>query len=761
MEGGAESSTADASAQSAPVDEAAASPAPPQPGHSQHGGAFDEGPRQKAYLIGGTGDVHFSVSTKSPLAQQFFDQGVGQLHGFWYYEAERSFRQVAALDPDCAMAYWGLAMANVKNEKRAKKFIDVAVQKIAQVTPRERLWIAALAAARTGEDSIPRRRKYVRDLEALVQDDPKDVEAKAFLALEIWSNGSWMTDEKLRIPISSHQAVDALLDQVFAAQPMHPAHHYRIHLWDDEKPERALLSASLCGQSAPSVAHMWHMPGHTYSKLHRYADAAWQQEASARVDHAQMMRDRVLPDQIHNYAHNSEWLIRNLAFLGRVGEAIELAKNMIEMPRLSATPPDKGKFSSDYGYERLIDVLVQFECWQEIVAYSDSPYFPVVGDSAEEQLKRTRLLGVAAFGLGNVEAGQKQVLAIEELLRQKRTARLAAAEAAEQKARDEKKPDQEAAKAVADVLVEKGKSLQSIEQALDELRGYAALAAGDQAQARLEFDKLKETSAIRKEHLARAVSLAGDHAEAEKLARGAVTSGPNEVYPLAVLIDVLQRAGKAAEAQAEFNTLRTLAADTDLDREVFRRLQPVAVQLSLPTDWRIPRETPADAGVRPELANLGPIRWEPAPAPNWTLVGADSASVSLEQFHGRPVVLIFYLGAGCLHCVEQLQKFAPLTSDFAAAGISLAAISTEGLESLKASLATLSPDESVRFPLAADPELGVFKAYRAFDDFENMPLHATVLVDAQGLVRWQNISAEPFMDAKFLLDEAKRLLPTR
>ena len=57
---------------------------------------------------------------------------------------------------------------------------------------------------------------------------------------------------------------------------------------------------------------MWHMPGHIFSDLHRYADAAWQQEASARTDHAYMIRDGVLPDQIYNYAHNNEWLIRDL-----------------------------------------------------------------------------------------------------------------------------------------------------------------------------------------------------------------------------------------------------------------------------------------------------------------------------------------------------------------------------------------------------------------------------------------------------------------
>ena len=97
-----------------------------------------------------------------------------------------------------------------------------------------------------------RRRKYVRDLETLVQQDPNDVEAKAFLALQIWKNGSWMTTAKKQVPIASHQAVDAILDQIFKARPMHPAHHYRIHLWDDEKPARALTSASLCGQTSPS-----------------------------------------------------------------------------------------------------------------------------------------------------------------------------------------------------------------------------------------------------------------------------------------------------------------------------------------------------------------------------------------------------------------------------------------------------------------------------------------------------------------------------
>src|SRR5262249_12057034 len=81
------------------------------PGHSMHGEAFDEGPRRAASLLGNTGRVTFPITTANPLVQQFFNQGIGQLHGFWYFEAERSFRQAAMLDPDCPMNYYGMALA--------------------------------------------------------------------------------------------------------------------------------------------------------------------------------------------------------------------------------------------------------------------------------------------------------------------------------------------------------------------------------------------------------------------------------------------------------------------------------------------------------------------------------------------------------------------------------------------------------------------------------------------------------------------------
>ncbi|MBI3863535.1 MAG: peroxiredoxin family protein, partial [Planctomycetia bacterium] len=131
--------------------------------------------------------------------------------------------------------------------------------------------------------------------------------------------------------------------------------------------------------------------------------------------------------------------------------------------------------------------------------------------------------------------------------------------------------------------------------------------------------------------------------------------------------------------------------------------------------------------------------------------------LSMSNYRGRPLVLIFYLGHQCLHCAEQLQAFAPLTLEFESAGISIAALSTDDDAGLAKSIENY---KSGMFPflLASDAGLESFKAYRAYDDFESRPLHGTFLIDAAGLVRWQDIGFEPFRNARFMLNEARRLL---
>src|SRR5436309_1440881 len=141
-----------------------------EPGHSLHGEAFNEGPRQSAKLLAGTGKVKIKITSRHAEAQAFFNQGVGQLHGFWYFEAERSFRQVAAFDTNCAMAYWGMAMANVNNSNRAAGFIQRAYDLKRKAGPREVRWIDAYHAYFTGKESDTDRRKdLLNALENIVE----------------------------------------------------------------------------------------------------------------------------------------------------------------------------------------------------------------------------------------------------------------------------------------------------------------------------------------------------------------------------------------------------------------------------------------------------------------------------------------------------------------------------------------------------------------------------------------------------------------
>ncbi|MEO0447174.1 MAG: alkyl hydroperoxide reductase, partial [Verrucomicrobiota bacterium] len=384
------------------------------PGHSLHGEAFNEGPRQAAVLIPGTGAVDFPITTDSEEAQRFFHQGVGQLHGFWYLESERSFRQVAKLDPDCAMAYWGMAMSNVKNRERAQGFIEEATLRKESASQREQAWIDAYAKYYTDEktEEKKRRRDLVRSLEDLTLEYPEDLEAKAFLMFQIWSNS------RKGHPIPSHLVINMLITEILEKNPAHPVHHYRIHLWDYEKAERALESASQCGPAAPAIAHMWHMPGHVYSRLHRFEDAIWQQEASARVDHAHMMRYQLIPDEVHNFAHNNEWLIRNLNHVGQFDRAVDLSCNMIELPRRPKLN-DQGEYtgggSYKYGRQRLRDTLMRYEKWEQLLAYGESPYLKPDRGIIDET-EWSRFMGVAFFETGDLSRGREQLAGIEARL---------------------------------------------------------------------------------------------------------------------------------------------------------------------------------------------------------------------------------------------------------------------------------------------------------------------------------------------------------
>ena len=700
-------------------------------GHSVHGEAFNEGPRQRAYLIPGMGDVAFPVSTKIPEAQQFFTQGVAQLHCFYYFEAERSFRQVAALDRDLPMAYWGLAMANVNNEKRAKEFLAIAEKLKDKADPRERLWINVLSEWYKNAAGEKRARAAIKALEAIVGDYPEDVEAKAFLAWACWH----FNDKGLAL--SSHQAIESIIADVLRANPMHPgAHHYRIHLWDSEKASRALDSALKFGPSATGIAHAWHMPGHIYTKLHRYGDAARQQEASARVDHAQMIRDRTMPYQIFNYVHNNQWCMQDLMYVGRVKDAVAIGENLIDIPRHpKLNKIDDGGHAGREGRSRLFEVLSRWELWDELLARSTTVLAPSGND--EDEAKRLRALGAAYFAKNDPESGRVCVAGLEVLLKKAQ-----GKPADEKDEKDEKKKD--------DGKKNREKKLKSIQNGLAELKG---LAEPDPKAALAEFAKCED---LPKDLLAKAQLRAGEREKAEKTAKQAADAAEGQALPWLAYVELLLELGKKKEAEEAWKKVAPVLRHADPGLPVLERLSPFTALLKVD----LPEEKPTIA----DLVKLGPLAWTPPDAPLFSLPDAEGKPVSLQRGDASSILLLFYLGSKCAHCVQQLGKFAALADDFRKENISIVAVSSETPAQLSQQRAAKG-GAPYPFPLLSDHPLTVFQEYRCYDDFEKTPLHGTFLVDTdqagRARIRWQDISYDPFMDAPFLLAECKRLLTLR
>ncbi|MCR9247170.1 MAG: redoxin domain-containing protein [bacterium] len=738
-------------------------------GHSRHGDAFDEGPRQAAYLMPGLGDqVHFPVTGLSDGAQAFFDQAVTQQHGFWHYEAERSFRQVNKMHPGCAMAFWGMTVANIDNPERAAGFIAKAVSCAREVPDRERRYIDAWATYYGIDDEVrkelesgePKRveaateklvetvgkwdgesdrkkrrahkgrreKRLIKDLGTLVYEYPDDLEAKAFLAIQNWHAYAWGGG----VEIVSHAAVDALLRDVIAARPLHPAHHYRIHLWDREDARRSLDSASQIGHSAPAIAHQWHMAGHIYAKLNRHAEAAWQQEASGRVDHAHMHRDRVMPFTIHNYGHNQEWLCRSLSHVGRVREALDLAKNLAELPRHpDLNRPTVGSDIAGYAQKRLVSVCEDHELWLEAVALCRDGFF--AADDVRGEARRLGLLGRALFRLGRRDEAEQVVQDVDALLVRARNERAQKIDTAEDEAVAAGELGKKFDEALDGARREATGPVRAVLDLQLELRAERLLADGDAKGAVELFEQVKT---LPKQLLADARVAAGDAKGAAELLEKEVDKNPGRVPSMRRLVKA-HRALADQKSAARIGELEAAIAAIPASRAGFG----------------------ADFGERPELSSLGPFRWQPMPAPalDLPIAGADGERFRLAQA-GGPTLVVFYLGFGCLHCIEQLQAIGPRARDFEALGVRVVAVGSDTAKKAAASLDALAADARFPFPLLADPELGTFKTWRCYDDFEGMPLHGTFLVDGDGRIRWQDVSFEPFTKIEWLLGETRRLL---
>lgn len=200
--------------------------------------------------------------------------------------------------------------------------------------------------------------------------------------------------------------------------------------------------------------------------------------------------------------------------------------------------------------------------------------------------------------------------------------------------------------------------------------------------------------------------------------------------------------------------------------EIFQRtpLHPGrAIQQTARFKREIPKQLPPKVmtpGQQRAIASLGPLTWTPPKAPDFLLPrGQQPGVLGTAQFE-RPTLVVFYLGFGCIHCVEQLNELRPKYDEFKAAGIDIVAIGTDKVDEVKAAvLDAIEVDApETQFPILCDPKGNVFKQFHCWDEFTDEPLHGTFLIDSAGRIRWRDISREPFMQTEFLLNECKRLI---
>ncbi|MGA0040613.1 MAG: redoxin domain-containing protein, partial [Pirellulales bacterium] len=295
--------------------------------------------------------------------------------------------------------------------------------------------------------------------------------------------------------------------------------------------------------------------------------------------------------------------------------------------------------------------------------------------------------------------------------------------------------------------------IEKLEACLAELRLHGLIAAGDLEKARetLAGFKDKQRNAIDKSRLARMELALGNTEKALEVAKAAAKGNKQQLEPQALLACVQWEAGKHDEAKATFAEVRTLAAAADLDLPLLARLAPIAEAADVAGDWRIPHAPPSDLGDRPDLATLGPLEWNAWQAGSWTAVAKDGTPVSAGDYAGKPHVILLTLGMACEHCNDQVKAFTEAASRFEEAGLPVLVMSTDSVEDVAMS------SEGLPFTALSAADGAAFKALDAWDDFEDIPMHATCYVSADGRMRWQHAGYEPFMLPEFLLNEIKRL----
>ena len=369
----------------------------PQQGAACHKGHIDAGykmtPMPPPKLMQGLGQTTLKITTRSPEAQAYFSQGLALTHCFWEFEAYRAFKEAARLDPDAAMAWWGI-VESTKGFPAMEEETKAAREKIKKLMDKasehEKLYLHAQQAE---------GKMYLQDIETIVENYPDDLDAQAFLGL--WTSHGYDEDGK---PLTGQAEARAILEKLLLLHPDNAAaNHYLIHVVEaGPHPEYALHSADVLAKLAPASGHMVHMPGHIYFKMGDQARARESFLAAMHVEEEYMEREHVSVVDNWNYPHNISYLIASDAEAGRYREALEMAAKLDNLPVVTARAFANPRFAIKEG-STTARLQIRFGKWQDVAEH------PIVlGDEtlAGEPARAYRD-GLRAYAAGMTAYGEK------------------------------------------------------------------------------------------------------------------------------------------------------------------------------------------------------------------------------------------------------------------------------------------------------------------------------------------------------------------
>ncbi len=325
----------------------------------------------------GIGTATIKITTKSPDAQKWFNQGLNLMHAFWDMEAYRAFREAAKLDPSCAMAYWGIYNALGQNAQEMAAERTEALKKAIELAPtaseHEQYYLRAISLlAEQGKG----RPAWIAEMEALIDKYPDDVEAKLILANSLSSAASsYLPNGR---PRDGKMYGKAILQNLLKTHPEHAAvQHYWIHAAENgPRPEEAIESAEKLTKLAPNSGHMLHMPGHIYYRLGMYEKARKAFLASLEFDERYMRENKVHPINNWNYTHNLDYLVATSAEEGRYTEAVKYAKALVDLPTDDDRQRSTGLGYIIYGgHTALVRVHMRFGMWDAAAAEIERTQF--------------------------------------------------------------------------------------------------------------------------------------------------------------------------------------------------------------------------------------------------------------------------------------------------------------------------------------------------------------------------------------------------